>query len=118
MTKEVPPRIHAILARGRSCATVFRRGPSNQVAVIGWDLDTDEFTLGQWLYGRIYEYRCDLSPDGKYLLYFAAKYGRVNPVEARIREPHSLPQGFGFVVQWLRLERRRLVCRFESCLDQ
>ena len=24
--------------------------------------------------------------DGKYLLYFAAKYGRVNPVEARIRE--------------------------------
>ena len=35
MTKEVPPRIHAILARGRSCATVFRRGPSNQVAVNG-----------------------------------------------------------------------------------
>jgi hypothetical protein len=27
--------------------------------------------LGQWLKGRIYERRCDLSPDGKFFLYFA-----------------------------------------------
>ncbi len=27
--------------------------------------------MGQWLKGRIYERRCDLSPDGKYLIYFA-----------------------------------------------
>jgi hypothetical protein len=27
--------------------------------------------LGQWLNARIYERRCDLSPDGKYLIYFA-----------------------------------------------
>lgn len=31
----------------------------------------DRFKLGQWLKGRIYERRCDLSPDGKYLIYFA-----------------------------------------------
>ena len=54
--------------------------------MIGWNLNTDEFTLGQWLYGRIYEYRCDLSPDGRYLLYFAARYGRKNSVEARVEE--------------------------------
>ena len=27
--------------------------------------------MGQWLYGRIYERRCDLSPDGRHLIYFA-----------------------------------------------
>lgn len=27
--------------------------------------------MGQWLYGRIYERRADLSPDGKHLIYFA-----------------------------------------------
>ena len=32
---------------------------------------TDEFTLGQWLRGRIYERRADISPDGRYLIYFA-----------------------------------------------
>jgi hypothetical protein len=31
--------------------------------------------LGQWLKGRIYEHRCDLSPSGQKLIYFAAKYG-------------------------------------------
>ena len=86
MTPKVPARIHAVIARERCRAVVFRRGPSNKVAVIGWDLNTDEFTIGQWFYGRIYEYRCDLSPDGQYLLYFAAKYGRENPVEARVNE--------------------------------
>jgi len=50
---------------------VIRRGPSKQVATILWDRRDDSFTLGQWLKGRIYEQRCDLSPDGKHLLYFA-----------------------------------------------
>lgn len=80
-----PARLHAIIARERRRAVVFRRGPSKKVAVIGWNLNSDEFTPGQWFKGRIYEYRCDLSPDGNYLLYFAAKYG-TNPVEARIEE--------------------------------
>lgn len=29
---------------------------------------------GQWLNGRVYERRCDLSPNGEYLVYFAANY--------------------------------------------
>jgi hypothetical protein len=60
-----------ILAREARSAVIFRRGPSRHTAVIGWDRTTDKFQLGQWLYGRIYERRCDLSPDGKYLIYFA-----------------------------------------------
>ncbi len=79
----VPARIHAILARKGDSAIVFRRGPSNKVAVIGWDRQHDTFTPGQWLYGRIYEYRCDLSPNGEYLIYFAAKYGNASPVEIK-----------------------------------
>lgn len=40
-----------------------------------WDRIRDEFNMGQWLKGRLYERQCDLSPDGKYLLYFARKAG-------------------------------------------
>lgn len=38
-----------------------------------WQRETDEFQLGQWLKGRIYERRSDLSPDGRYFIYFAMK---------------------------------------------
>lgn len=33
----------------------------------------DTFIHGAWMKGRIYEDRCDLSPDGSLLLYFALK---------------------------------------------
>jgi len=82
----IPARIHAILARRGSRAVVFRRGPSDKFAVIGWDRKNDTFTLGQWLRGMIYPRRSDLSPDGEYLIYFAAKYGNQSPVEKRIGE--------------------------------
>lgn len=68
---QIPPRLHVLLARDSSQAVVIRRGPSKQTALIGWDRKTDRFTLGQWLYGRIYERRSDLSPDGRHLIYFA-----------------------------------------------
>jgi hypothetical protein len=71
MSRIVPPRIHVLLARDASSAVVVRRGPTRHTAVIGWDRNTDKFKLGQWLYGRIYERRCDLSPDGKHFIYFA-----------------------------------------------
>ena len=50
---------------------VIRRGPSKSVATLLWDRRTDEFKMGQWLKGRIYERRSDLSPDGKHFIYFA-----------------------------------------------
>jgi len=67
-------RLYAILARKSPAAVVFRRGPSNSVLLIKWNTADDTFEHGQWLRGRIYERRCDLSPDGGLLLYFAAKY--------------------------------------------
>src|SRR5689334_24278886 len=75
MKSTVPSiRLYAILARESAQAVIFRRGPSNSVLLIQWNTAQDTFEYGQWLRGRIYERRCDLSPDGNLLLYFAAKY--------------------------------------------
>ncbi|MGF1444786.1 MAG: hypothetical protein ACFBRM_01130 [Pikeienuella sp.] len=67
----VPARLHAILARDAPIGAVFRRGPSGHVATCHWDLTTDRITLGQWLKGRIYPARGDISPDGRHVIYFA-----------------------------------------------
>jgi len=72
--ERIPARLHVIMAREAPKAVVFRRGPSGQVCTLGWDLETDTFTMGQWLKGRIYEYRSDLSPDGELMIYFATDF--------------------------------------------
>jgi hypothetical protein len=73
MSRPQDVRLYAILARDAPRAILFRRGPSKQVLLIAWDTERDTFEEGQWLKGRIYERRCDLSPDGQLLIYFAAK---------------------------------------------
>lgn len=70
-----PARLHVLFASETPQALVIRRGPSRQVATIGWNRQTDTFTLGQWLQGQIYEDQSDLSPDGKHFLYFAMGKG-------------------------------------------
>lgn len=64
-------RLHVILARHERTGIIIRRGPSKSVCTVLWDRKTDKFKLGQWLRGRIYERRSDLSPDGKHFIYFA-----------------------------------------------
>ena len=71
MPATFPPRLHVLLARDAPYAVILRRGPSKTTCSIGWDRRKDTFTTGQWLRGRIYERRSDLSPDGKHLIYFA-----------------------------------------------
>lgn len=53
---------------------MLRRGPTRQVRLLVWDLKKDTVQGGQWLKARIYERRCDLSPDGTKLVYFAASW--------------------------------------------
>jgi hypothetical protein len=74
MSKGSSTRIFAILARSAPVGIILRRGPSKQVLLIKWNLGSDTLEYGQWFKGRIYERRCDLSPSGDLLLYFAAKY--------------------------------------------
>jgi hypothetical protein len=76
-----PARVHPILARKASTAVIIRRGPSKSVCTMLWDRRRDEFKLGQWLRGRIYERRCDLSPDGKHFIYFAMNGKWSSPVK-------------------------------------
>lgn len=72
---QVYARISITLASDADYAVILRRGPSNQVATLGWDLKKNTLSIGQWLKGTIPTF--DISPDGKYLIYFArsAKFG-------------------------------------------
>ena len=81
--------LFVILARNGRHAVIFRRGPSKQVLLIKWDRRKDQFELGQWFKGRIYERRCDLSPSGEMLVYFAAKHkGPIGTWTAISRPPY------------------------------
>jgi hypothetical protein len=71
-----PARLHVVTALASPMAVVLRRGPAGKVASLGWNRDTGAVVPGQWLAGRIYEYRCDLSPDGRHLVYFATRQSR------------------------------------------
>jgi hypothetical protein len=82
--------LFVITARNAPTAVIFRRGPSKQVLLIKWNLKDDSFEIGQWFKGRIYERRCDLSPSGKLLTYFAAKYRAPHPCWTAVSQPPYL----------------------------
>ena len=86
--KRFPPRIHVLLARKAPLGIIIRRGPSKAVCTILWNRRSDEFQLGQWLKGRIYEQQSNLSPDGKYLIYFAMNGKGIGAYTAVSRAPY------------------------------
>ena len=65
-------RLFVHLARRTAKAVVLRRGPSKQVRLIAWNREDDSFERGQWLKGRVFEQRSDLSPSGETFIYFAS----------------------------------------------
>jgi hypothetical protein len=71
MKQPDPARLHVLLARDKPLGVVMRRGPSTKFCTLLWDLRSDEFEMGQWVNARLYPMRSDLSPDGRYLIYFA-----------------------------------------------
>lgn len=56
-------------------AAVLRRGPSDWWQVGKWDLVRFEYEPGAWFHGTLYPQKCDLSPDGRWLMYSAMKQG-------------------------------------------
>src|SRR5215212_10102385 len=60
----VPCRLHVYLARDAPLAVVLRRGPTAWARLSLWHTDTDAIEHGQWMTGRVYERRCDVSADG------------------------------------------------------
>ena len=71
-----PPRLFVLLAPNAPIGVIFRKGPSHWVQLIRWDTKHDTFDRGQWFRGKIDTTRCDLSPSGGKLVYFAVSYKR------------------------------------------
>lgn len=74
-----PCRLFVYLARRAPLGVVLRRGPSRWSQLSVWHTDTDTFEHGQWMRGRIYQRRSDLSPDGSLFVYFVRKDGARSP---------------------------------------
>lgn len=73
--KPPPPRLYVLPATGADVAVVFRRGPGRWWLVSRWDLATGALEAGPWFRGTLYPRRSDVSPDGRFLTYFALKMG-------------------------------------------
>jgi hypothetical protein len=71
MKDKAPPRIYCIPATESDVVAVFLRGPSSWSHVGRWDLESGRYGPGAWLHGRIFPRRSDISPDGRFLCYFA-----------------------------------------------
>jgi hypothetical protein len=67
------PRIYCLPATAAPVVAVFRRGPTSWSHVGRWDLEARRYEPGAWLRGRMFPRRSDLSPDGRWLCYFAHK---------------------------------------------
>jgi hypothetical protein len=63
-------RLHVYLARDAPLGVVLRRGPAAWARLSLWRTDTDTFEHGQWIRGRVYARRCDLSSDGSLFVAF------------------------------------------------
>lgn len=63
-------RLFVITASNAPKSIIIRRGPSKWYHLLKWRMDKDTFEPGAWFHGRIYEEKCDLSPDGNLLVYF------------------------------------------------
>lgn len=75
MKDKIEAKVFAFIPQESGNALILRRGKSSHVGVYSWDFKSDEIKLSQWLNGRIYEYRSDISPDGKYFIYSANQKG-------------------------------------------
>ncbi|MET0628255.1 MAG: hypothetical protein ABW033_07355 [Acidimicrobiia bacterium] len=67
------PRLFVIPARDAPVAVVLRRGPTAWSHVGRWDLTDGTYEAGSWIKANLYPQRCDLSPDGQWLVYFTAR---------------------------------------------
>src|SRR5215210_6275070 len=72
---ESPCRLFVYLARDAPIGAVLRRGPNDWVRLSLWRTDVDAFEHGQWMKGRVYERRSDLSADGAFFVAFVRRSG-------------------------------------------
>ena len=71
MMKEIPAGIHLLPAKGSPYVAVIRRKPSKVFHIIRWNTQDDCLEYGSWFNGKLYPQRCDISFDGKWMVYLA-----------------------------------------------
>ena len=69
------PKIHVITRPNLNKALIIVRKGQKQTGFFALDFSTNKVSEGQWFRGKVYERRCDLSNNGKHIIYFAAKFG-------------------------------------------
>jgi len=70
-----PCRLFVYLARSAPIGVVLRRGPTDWARLSLWRTDTDVVEHGQWIKGRVYERRSDVSADGRLFAAFVRQSG-------------------------------------------
>lgn len=95
-----PPRLFVIMAARAPRAVILRRGPASWVQLVLWDTLCDLFTPGAWFRGRIYEEKCDLSPDGELFLYAALQGRRLRSDYSHAWTALSRPPWLHALVLW------------------
>lgn len=77
MTPADPARIHLLPAAKAPVVIVIRRKPAKLFHIIRVDTDTGKAEHGAWFTGQLYPMRCDVSFDGRWLVYLAlGKFGK------------------------------------------
>ncbi len=69
------PRLFGIPAQDAAVVAVIRRGPTNWCHVGRWDLTAQTYEPGAWIKATIYPQKCDLSANGRWLVYSALNPG-------------------------------------------
>jgi hypothetical protein len=66
-----PPQVYCVTDPEARVAAVLERRPRQWWRVGRWDLAAGTYEPGAWFRGSLYPQRCDLSPGGRWLAYFA-----------------------------------------------
>jgi hypothetical protein len=93
-------RLFVYLARRAPVAVVLRRGPTDWARLSLWHTDTDRIEHGQWIKGRVYERRSDLSADGRLFAGFVRQSGGRNAEGADTWIALSRPPYFTALAVW------------------
>lgn len=85
------PRIFCVTDPESRVAAVIEKRPRKWWRLGRWDLVSGKYDEGAWFCGRLYPQRCDLSPGGRWLSYFACKYGSAWPAGESYQAISRLP---------------------------
>ena len=73
--KPLRSRVHFLAAKSAPTIVVIQRKRAKLFHILTVDALTHEFQEGSWFGGKLYALRCDVSPDGKFMVYFAMGAG-------------------------------------------